>query len=237
MSDRFVIKLIENQIDQKKARDIFDKTWKNNTETQITSNLLQAMTHGGSYLAGVFVSGQCIGASFAFPTKTDSLRLHSHMTAVIEAFRDTGVGYALKNHQKIWAIDKGYSEITWTFDPLVSRNAKFNLIKLGAEVIAYYPNFYGKMIDSINFLEESDRLMVSWKILNEDVSSKHIVNENRNSDTYIKIPNDINDLKTNSETENQNLRIIVRNQFLEAMKEGKKVVGFSKNNEYILRLD
>ena len=60
------------------------------------------------------------------------------------------VGFALKLHQRAWALLRGVSEIAWTFDPLVSRNAYFNLVKLAARAGEYLPNFYGAMHDAIN---------------------------------------------------------------------------------------
>src|SRR3712207_7442617 len=62
-----------------------------------------------------------------------------------------------KLHQRAWAIARGVHEVAWTFDPLVARNAWFNLTKLGARATEYLPNFYGPMDDGINGADESDR--------------------------------------------------------------------------------
>ena len=59
---------------------------------------------------------------------------------------------------------RGVSEIAWTFDPLVSRNAYFNLAKLAARPGEYLPNFYGAMADTINGADDSDRLLVRWRL-------------------------------------------------------------------------
>ena len=80
------------------------------------------------------------------------------------------VGFALKLHQRAWALLRGVSEIAWTFDPLVSRNAYFNLVKLGAQPAEYLPNFYGTMLDTINGDDDSDRLLVRWRL-----RSPHVV--------------------------------------------------------------
>lgn len=56
------------------------------------------------------------------------------------------------------------SLITWTFDPLVRRNAHFNLAKLGAGPARYLPDFYGPMRDGINGAGDTDRLMVRWDL-------------------------------------------------------------------------
>ena len=234
--DRYVtVKVVETRIEQDLARQIFDLTWHKQNGTEITTNLLQAMIHSGAYLAVAFLSGKCVGASFAFPAKPTLRRLHSHMTAVSEKHRNMGIGFALKNHQKVWANNNGYSEITWTFDPLICKNARFNLIKLGAEIESYLPNFYGEMLDSINFKDESDRLMACLKT-SDNYSKAKIIIENPNfDDVLIKIPYNIMMLRKTNDKESLKARLTVRNQFTEAFGSNHKVVGFSKNNEYILR--
>jgi predicted GNAT superfamily acetyltransferase len=83
---------LESLFDQNLARQIFDKIWGLGAGTEITPNLLQAMVHSGSYLSGAFMNSKCVGAAFAFPATTSGLHLHSHMTAVLEEYRDQGVG-------------------------------------------------------------------------------------------------------------------------------------------------
>jgi predicted GNAT superfamily acetyltransferase len=78
--------------------------------------------------------------------------------------RKRNVGYALKLHQRAWALERGIREIRWTYDPLVRRNAHFNLNKLGAEAAEYLPNFYGPIDDAINRSDDSDRILVTWRL-------------------------------------------------------------------------
>ena len=68
----------------------------------------------------------------------------------------------MKLHQQQWALDRGIEWIVWTFDPLVQRNAWFNIAILGAEVHEYLPYFYGTMTDAINAGDDSDRLLMAW---------------------------------------------------------------------------
>src|SRR5262249_13597994 len=74
------------------------------------------------------------------------------------------VGFALKLHQRAWALRRGVTVIEWTYDPLVRRNAYFNLVKLGALPAEYLPNFYGDMADTINNGDDSDRLLARWTL-------------------------------------------------------------------------
>jgi predicted GNAT superfamily acetyltransferase len=237
----FVPRDIECQIlhkldDFKTAIEIFDSVWSNGSGTQITPNLLQAMVYGGSYLSGAFMDGKSVGAAFAFPATSGGLHLHSHMTAVLDEYRDQGVGYALKIDQWHWAKANNYSEISWTFDPLVSRNAKLNLIKLGVNISSYHPNFYGDMPDVLNAGDESDRLMVSWKVIGDNPVQRELVSTPKPNDILIQIPADIVVIRSKDREENLLWRRKVREQFLQAFKKGGQVVGFSTNSEYVVQI-
>jgi len=222
--------------EQRISKQIFDEIWSNSLGTEITPNLLQAMVHSGSYLSGAFIEGKCVGAAFAFPATTGKLHLHSHMTAVLEEYRDQGVGYALKMDQWHWAKKNNFSEISWTFDPLVSRNAKLNLIKLGVNISSYHPNFYGDMPDALNAGDESDRLMVSWKVVGENPVKQELISTPKPTDILIQIPADILGIRSRSKEENLRWRRKVREQFLQAFEKGGQVVGFSTNSEYVVRI-
>ena len=90
--------------------------------------------------------------------------LHSHIVGVAPEVQGRSVGFAIKQHQRAWTLDRGITEMQWTFDPLVRRNAYFNVNKLGAMPTAYYSTFYGVMHDGVNAGDESDRMLVSWDL-------------------------------------------------------------------------
>ena len=236
MSSNISIRPLTSLPDQDLGRMIFDKTWAMDAGTEITPNLLQAMIHSGAYLSGAFIDGNCVGAAFAFPATTGGLHLHSHMTAVLDKFRDKGIGHALKVDQYKWAKQNHYKEITWTFDPLVARNAKLNILKLGVDISAYYPNFYGDMPDALNARDESDRVMASWKVAGEKPLTKSVITNPEKSDTLIKIPEDIVTIRSKDISENLRWRHKVREEFMRAFEKGGKVVGLSANNEYVVRV-
>ena len=159
-----VIQSVELPAEQDAAREVFDAVWPGEG-TQVTPNLLRAITYSGGYASVAYASGVPIGAALAIVGVRNSVTLlHSHMAAVLEGERDRHIGTALKLHQRWWALEHGYSAIGWTFDPLVRRNAKLNLVKLGTEVIGYEENFYGGMLDAINAGDHSDRLYVWWEL-------------------------------------------------------------------------
>ena len=236
MSSNISIRPLTSLADQELGRMIFDKTWAMDSGTEITPNLLQAMVHSGAYLSGAFVDGNCVGAAFAFPATTGGPHLHSHMTAVLDNFRDIGIGYALKVDQYKWAKQNNYKEITWTFDPLVARNAKLNILKLGVDISAYYPNFYGDMPDELNAGDESDRVMASLKVVGDTPTSRGVISTPDNSAVLIAIPDDIVAIRGKDLAENLRWRRSVRDEFVSALARGGKVIGFSANNEYVVQI-
>ena len=143
MSESVSIRMLSGVAEQNLARRIFDEVWPTDEGTQITANLLQALVHNGTYISGAFMGDEIVAAAFAFPGRDSHghFHLHSHMAAVKEQFRNLGIGSQIKWHQRAWAMENGYDTITWTFDPLVRRNAKLNLVKLGAQVFEYFPDF------------------------------------------------------------------------------------------------
>jgi predicted GNAT superfamily acetyltransferase len=149
---------------------LFDRVWGAGHQPVVPANLLRAVTHAGNYLAGAFADGRLVGGAFGFLGNADrEVFLHSHMTGVDPSVQRTGIGYALKLHQRAWALERGLSRVEWTFDPLVRHNSYFNVVKLGAEIIDYHVNFYGDMPDGINSGDESDRVVVSWDLASERV--------------------------------------------------------------------
>jgi predicted GNAT superfamily acetyltransferase len=236
VNSQIQVRKLETITKQSLGRHIFDETWPMDAGTEITPNLLQAMVHSGAYLSGAFIDEKCVGAAFAFPATTNGLHLHSHMTAVLDGYRNQGIGYALKIDQWFWAKKNNYKEITWTFDPLVARNAKLNLTKLGVDISNYYPNFYGDMPDALNAGDESDRLMASWKVIGHQPVPRSMILNPSDSDTLIKIPEDIVAIRGKDISENLKWRHKVRAEFMQVFEKSGKVVGFSANNEYVVRV-
>ena len=106
--------------------------------------LLRALGHTGGYVAGAFSDNRMVGGSLGFLGRHHGeLVLHSHVTGILPGVRKTGLGRQMKLHQREWAAEQGLDTIIWTFDPLVRRNAWFNIGVLGARVDAYLVDFYG----------------------------------------------------------------------------------------------
>ncbi|MFB6991057.1 GNAT family N-acetyltransferase [Streptomyces sp. NPDC056304] len=144
---------------------LFASIWQPGTGAQpVTTELLRAMAATGNYVAGAYEGEELLGACLGFFGSPAKASLHSHIAGVAPQGLGRGIGFALKLHQRAWALCQDVSLVTWTFDPLVRRNAYFNLAKLGAGPARYLPDFYGPMRDGINGAGATDRLMVRWEL-------------------------------------------------------------------------
>jgi predicted GNAT superfamily acetyltransferase len=103
---------------------------------------------------------------------TVKLKHHSHMLAVLPEWRNEGVGYALKLAQREAARAQGLRLMTWTYDPLESRNALLNIAKLGTVCCTYARDYYGEMRDELNTGLPSDRFQVDWYIASNRVATR-----------------------------------------------------------------
>ncbi|GAA1964149.1 hypothetical protein GCM10009838_21750 [Catenulispora subtropica] len=145
------------------AAGLLDRVWRpgGGGSPLVTAALLKVLAHCGSYVVGAHrqdrVVGVCLGLLADFG-------LHSHITGIEDGWRGGGLGRALKLHQRAWCLRRGIGAVTWTYDPLVSRNAYFNLAKLGAVAVQYHPDYYGEMADERNVGIPSDRLLVRWDL-------------------------------------------------------------------------
>jgi predicted GNAT superfamily acetyltransferase len=200
----------------------------------VSAELLAAIAHSGGYVAGAFDGHRLVGASVGFLADHHGERaLHSHVTGVIDARRHGGVGQAIKLHQRAWAADHDVAWITWTFDPLVRRNAWFNIAVLGADVDAYIPSFYGTMSDAINVGDESDRLVMAW-----DVTAPVPVTPRDGSDaecsSLVPTPADIVELRRSDPTSVGRWRAETREALIRALDTGRRIVGFTRDGNYVI---
>jgi predicted GNAT superfamily acetyltransferase len=149
---------------------LIDEIWHPNpANLPVSAEFLRALAHAGNYVAGAFLGDQLVAGCVAFFGSPASRSMHSHIAGVSPRLPGRHVGFALKLHQRAWALSRGVTVITWTFDPLVCRNAYFNIAKLGAVPVEYLPDFYGAMDDEINSGDDTDRLLVHWPLADDPV--------------------------------------------------------------------
>lgn len=159
------IRLLEDVDDFARVAELFQSIWtKQGEASPVNVETLRALSKAGSYVGGAFEHDELVGACFGFFAAPGQRALHSHIAGVSSRMRGRSVGFALKVHQRAWALDEGLDEISWTFDPLISRNAHFNLVKLAANPTSYHRNFYGHMADALNGADDTDRMLVTWYV-------------------------------------------------------------------------
>jgi predicted GNAT superfamily acetyltransferase len=157
--------------------------------------LVIATKEAGSIWVGAFDGAKLIGFAFGFlGLEGGRLIVHSHMLAVREPYRNSDLGYNLKlaQRERVLAlrIDDGrtndtrvsetrINEMTWTFDPLQSRNAHLNFTKLGVVSESYKVDFYGPATSSILHRNGTDRLWVTWPLASRRVQSRLQGKDNR----------------------------------------------------------
>jgi predicted GNAT superfamily acetyltransferase len=139
-------------------------------EAVLGGPLIRAFQHAGSVLFGAEANDELVGFVFGFVGLHEEQHVHSHMLGVLPAWQAKGVGYALKLAQRAACLDQDITDVRWTFDPLIARNARFNLVKLGAVGTHLLPEFYGEMRDLLNRGDRSDRFEVRWSLRSERVA-------------------------------------------------------------------
>ena len=232
------------------ARGVFDTVWPSGAAmTQIQPNLLKALVHAGGYASAAYRDGEPIGAALGFVGRsarsgTWHTHLHSHMTAVLDPYRDQHIGSALKLHQRVWALERDIDTIVWTFDPLVRRNAVVNLVKLGVDVDGFEVNFYGRMDDAINTDDPTDRLFACWHLTSARAISASLGRIDRmdpaelvasGSDILeIDLPEDIVALRSIDPQAAAQWRLSVREALVSSFAAGFQIVGVSTSGGYVL---
>jgi predicted GNAT superfamily acetyltransferase len=130
----------------------------------VHSEVMKSLVHAGGCVTLVRDGdGRVIGAAVLSPAAPPGAA-YSLIAGVAPGLSDQGIGRALKLRQREWALEHGFTHMSWTFDPLVARNARFNLARLGAVAVEYEVAFYGRMSDDLNGDDESDRLVARWSL-------------------------------------------------------------------------
>ena len=217
--------------------------WGRPREPPLDANTLRALSHSGNYVAGAYVGQRMVGGLMGWfgGRPPDDLHLHSHILGVLPETEARGVGFALKQHQRTWCLERGVKSIEWTFDPLVRRNAYFNLVKLGADAVEYLVDFYGAMDDGINAGDESDRLLIRWSL---DSPKAVAAAEGRPFEPAVDadqirvpVPEDIIAIRRHDPELARRWRHRLRDSLGAALSRGHRVLGLTRDFEYILTRD
>jgi predicted GNAT superfamily acetyltransferase len=159
------IRLLHSLDDFHRCVQIAREVWADaelDTEPHVTYVIAD---HTGGQVLGAFEDDTMVGFTKAYVGLHDRTPyLHSHMAAVLPSHRDRGIGRQLKLVQREDALRRNIRLIEWTFDPLETKNAHFNLNRLGAISRRYIPNFYGITTSPLHRGMPTDRLLVEWHL-------------------------------------------------------------------------
>ncbi len=167
-----VIRNIESLAEMREVEQLQRDIWGVEDLEVYPTLALKPQTEVGAILMGAFAEGRMVGFVFGFPGILDGETIiHSDMLGIREEYRSKNLGYLLKLAQREAAIERGVKRITWTFDPLQSRNAHFNFAKLGVIADRYYVDYYGV---TSSFLHRfgTDSLWVTWLLESERVKGR-----------------------------------------------------------------
>jgi predicted GNAT superfamily acetyltransferase len=199
----------------------------------IPPELGRAIVESGGYVVAARRGDVVVGASVGVVGASGGhVHLHSHITGVIPNEQRNGVGLALKRHQRMWARERGMDRVVWTFDPLVRRNAHFNLARLGVRATRYEVDFYGPVGDSINGDDDTDRLVVEWATAGEEGPGPIAATA---ADAVVATPADIVALRATDSAGAHRARLEVREAIGERMAAGWTIVGVDVDGSYVLR--
>lgn len=177
MKPPWTIKFIEDMEGMHKVEQLQRSVWQESETDIVPAHLMNSAVHNGGLVLGAFIDQNLVGFVFGFLgfyTTPDGPRLkhYSSMLGVLPEWRNQGMGFALKRAQWQVVRHQGIDRITWTYDPLLSKNAWLNITRLGAVSSTYLRDFYGKMHDSLNQGLPTDRLDVDWWVNSQRVNRR-----------------------------------------------------------------
>jgi predicted GNAT superfamily acetyltransferase len=226
--------------DQAPAVALLSRIWGRTAENpQVPPGLLLALARAGHHVSGAFDGDTLVGATMGFGALAPLDFVYSHIAGVAPEMAGRSVGFAMKLHQRAWALERGIDAIQWTYDPLLARNAHFNLAKLGAHPVEYLPDYYGVMADAINGVDETDRLLVRWDLRADEVERAAagvpvVVDPTAPGRMAVAVPADIDALRAAHPDEARMWRRTVREQLMPVLAAGDRVVGFDRLAGYVI---
>lgn len=255
-----VIEDIDSIDDMRILEDLQKEVWSLHDRDITPLTQLVAARHAGGQLIGARDGQKLIGFVYGFVGfEHGRTTHHSHMLAVLPAYRNDNVGYKLKLAQRERVLAQGITRITWTFDPLQSLNAYFNFCKLGVVSDTYKIDFYGPETSSVLHRLGTDRLWVTWlldgdrvqqrldgKSVSREIDSqatplvgvdaegwpRELASETALGDVqaWIEIPSDINSMQRQNAEQAMRWREATRRGFTEAFAAGFYVSDFFRQS-------
>jgi predicted GNAT superfamily acetyltransferase len=237
MGDGIEVRPLRSLEDVRAASALLDRIWQE--RRVMGAPLLRAMAAHGGQVLGAFDGHDLVGALVGLVGLTEDRRpiLHSHITGVAPEVQVRGVGFLLKQAQRDWCLARGIDEVTWTMDPMVARNARFNLHKLGAVADRFHRDYYGPMDDAFNRGERSDRLEIRWELRSERVERAMAGSPPEppgQGVELVRVPEDYHGLRDRDPEAARRWREDVADALVKAFAEGRRATGFLRHGAYVL---
>lgn len=214
---------------------VFDRIWARAPGAGgIDVGTVVALAHSGNYAAVAYRDGDAVAGGLGFFGPPRSALLHSHIVGVLPGQTGSGLGRAIKLHQRAWCLERDVTTMSWTFDPLVARNAWFNLSRLGARVVSYVPDLYGTMDDALNLGHPSDRLVVHWDLRTALPTADGAPDAPAGRVRRVEVPPDIESMRSRDPDQALRWRSRVRDELRGLLDDGWLVVGFDRPGGYVL---
>lgn len=253
------LRRLETQADYDQAVALQDETWGAGFNDRVPASILRVAQKVGGVSAGAFdADGRLVGFVFGLTGVRDGRLVHwSDMLAVRESARGRKLGEQLKRYQRELVRAIGVEVMYWTFDPLVARNAHFNLDRLGARIAEYVPNLYGTNTGSVlHGALPTDRFVAEWNLMDtsDDPASGDIVPGERAGDAAppaivtsgdrlwladplpdaatvrVSIPPDIERVLTTDQAAALAWRLATRDAFVHYLSRGYRVSAFDRGD-------
>jgi predicted GNAT superfamily acetyltransferase len=160
---RAAIEAVESVAGLRQVADLFSQVWAAPQAPPMPHDVMRSLVHGGGRVHAAVRDDRLIGAAVAVFGPPVGASCYSLIAGVSPGAEGAGIGLALKLAQRAWALQAGAGQMIWTFDPLLRRNAMFNISRLGAVGTEYLVDFYGQVADGVND-PETDRLAVTWNL-------------------------------------------------------------------------
>ncbi len=154
---------VDSVADLRRVAELFSRVWAAPVAPPMPHDIMRSLAHAGGRVHAAFREGQLLGAAVAVFGPPADASCYSLIAGVSPRAEGGGIGLALKLAQRAWALQAGAARMRWTFDPLLRRNARFNISRLGAVGTEYLVDFYGEIADGVND-PETDRLAVTWDL-------------------------------------------------------------------------
>jgi predicted GNAT superfamily acetyltransferase len=235
-SDSIVIRKCSGTDEFRRCVTLQQQVWNFSDAELVPLRMFVVADKVGGQVIGAFDGSELVGFALSVPGhRNGHSYLHSHMAAVHERYRNSGVGRRLKLFQREEALSRNILLMEWTFDPLEIKNSFFNIRRLGAIARHYNINQYGVTTSSLHGGLPTDRLIAEWWLrskrverLLQDGTEPAFVTVQK-----IEVPAEISAWKAAATTRDQAAAVQTRNreQFFQAFREGLAVLGCERDEK------